>query len=84
MITEPVAEVDLDAIASNIRVLSALAPQSELMAVVKADGYGHGAVPVAHAAVAAGAGSLGVATIPEAIALRDGGVTAPILAWLST
>ncbi len=84
MITEPVAEIDLDAIASNIRVLSALAPHSELMAVVKADGYGHGALPVAHAAVAAGAGSLGVATIPEALALRDGGVTAPILAWLST
>ncbi|WP_336661884.1 alanine racemase [Leucobacter sp. USHLN154] len=84
MITEPVAEVDLDAIASNIRVLAALAPSAELMAVVKADGYGHGALPVAHAAIAAGAGSLGVATISEALALRAGGVTAPILSWLST
>ena len=84
MITEPVAEIDLDAIAANIRVLSGLAPNAELMAVVKADGYGHGAAEVAHAAVAAGAGSLGVATIPEALALRAAGVTAPVLSWLST
>ena len=84
MITEAVAEVNLDAIAANIRVLLEFSQGAELMAVVKADGYGHGAVEVAHAAVAAGAGSLGVATIPEALALRAGGVTTPILSWLST
>ena len=52
------------------------------MAVVKADGYGHGATPVARAAPAAGAAELGVATIDEALALRRDGITAPVLAWL--
>ncbi len=52
------------------------------MAVVKADGYGHGATPVARAALAAGATELGVATIDEALALRRDGITAPVLAWL--
>ncbi|WP_306455247.1 alanine racemase [Leucobacter japonicus] len=84
MVTEPVAEVDLDAIAANIRVLTELAPTAELMAVVKADGYGHGAIEVGRAALAAGATSLGVATIPEALALRAAGITAPVLSWLST
>ena len=52
------------------------------MAVVKADGYGHGAVQVARAALAAGAAELGVATVDEALALRADGITAPVLAWL--
>jgi len=52
------------------------------MAVVKADAYGHGAPQVARAAVAAGAAELGVATIDEALALRRGGITAPVLSWL--
>ena len=52
------------------------------MAVVKADGYGHGATPVGRAALAAGAAELGVATIDEALALRRDGITAPVLAWL--
>jgi alanine racemase len=52
------------------------------MAVVKADGYGHGATEVARAALAAGAGELGVATVDEALALRADGITAPVLAWL--
>jgi len=52
------------------------------MAVVKADGYGHGAVAVGRAALAAGVAELGVATIGEALALRSAGITAPVLAWL--
>lgn len=66
-------EVDLDAIAHNVRELrAALPPGTELMAVVKADGYGHGALPVAREALAAGARWLGVAIAEEAIALREG------------
>lgn len=53
------------------------------MAVVKADAYGHGLLPAAEAALAGGAKWLGTAFISEAIALRDGGITAPILAWLT-
>jgi alanine racemase len=52
------------------------------MAVVKADGYGHGATQVARAALAAGAAEIGVATLEEALALRRDGITAPVLAWL--
>ena len=52
------------------------------MAVVKADGYGHGAARVGRAALAAGAAELGVATLDEALALRRDGVTAPVLCWL--
>jgi alanine racemase len=80
----PTAEavVDLDAIANNIRVLRDRAGSAAVMAVVKADGYGHGATRVSQAALAAGATELGVATIDEALALRRDGITAPILAWL--
>ena len=76
------AVVDLGAIAHNVRVLREHAGSAQVMAVVKADAYGHGAVPVAHAALDAGAAELGVATIDEALALRRGGITAPVLAWL--
>jgi alanine racemase len=76
------AVVDLGAIAHNVRVLREHAGSAQLMAVVKADGYGHGATRVAHAALAAGAAELGVATIDEALALRADGITAPVLAWL--
>lgn len=76
------AVVDLDAIAHNVRVLAEHAGSAQVMAVVKADGYGHGAVQVARAAVGAGAAELGVATLEEALALRAGGITAPVLAWL--
>jgi alanine racemase len=72
-----VAVVDLDAIRHNVRVLTP--DRSEVMAVVKADGYGHGAVPVARAAIEAGAGWLGVALVEEGIGLRDSGLDAPIL-----
>jgi alanine racemase len=67
--------VDLDAIAGNVRGLrSMLPPQTAFMAVVKADAYGHGAVPVAQAAVDAGASWLGVATADEALELRAAGI----------
>ena len=64
------AVIDLDAIANNIRVLRDHAGSAAVMAVVKADGYGHGATPVSRAVLAAGATELGVATIAEALALR--------------
>lgn len=80
----PTALVDLDAIAHNVATLADYAGTAAVMAVVKADGYGHGATPVARAALAAGAAELGVATLDEALALRRGGITAPVLAWLHT
>ncbi|WP_204808209.1 alanine racemase [Mycobacterium riyadhense] len=76
------AVVDLGAIEHNVRVLREHAGNAQVMAVVKADGYGHGAVRVARAALAAGAAELGVATVDEALALRADGITAPVLAWL--
>jgi alanine racemase len=76
------ALVDLAAVRHNVDVLRAAAPGAALMAVVKADGYGHGAVPVATAALEAGATWLGVCTIDEALALRAAGLTPPILSWL--
>lgn len=75
-------EIDLDAIAGNVHTLCELAGPAELMAVVKADAYGHGLVPAARAALAGGATWLGVAQITEAFQLRAAGVTAPLLAWL--
>ncbi|MEH3141759.1 MAG: alanine racemase [Mycobacterium kyogaense] len=78
----PTATVDLDAIAHNISVLRERAGTAAVMAVVKADGYGHGATAVGRAALAAGAAQLGVATVDEALALRRDGITAPVLAWL--
>ncbi|HEY9304516.1 MAG TPA: alanine racemase [Mycobacterium sp.] len=76
------AVVDVDAIAHNVRVLREHAGSAQLMAVVKADGYGHGATQVARVALAAGAAELGVATVDEALSLRADGITAPVLAWL--
>lgn len=76
------AVVDLGAIAHNVRVLRERAGSARVMAVVKADGYGHGAIRVARTALAAGATELGVATVDEALALRADGITAPVLAWL--
>ena len=75
------AQIDVGAIAGNVRHLKRLTGV-EVMAVVKADGYGHGAVRSARAALDGGATRLGVADIDEAIALRRAGVMAPILAWL--
>jgi alanine racemase len=76
------AVVDLEAIAHNVRVLREHAGPAQVMAVVKADGYGHGATRSARTALAAGAAELGVATIAEALELRADGITAPVLAWL--
>jgi alanine racemase len=77
----PEIVVDLDAIAANTAVLRERVGRP-LMAVVKADGYGHGLVPSARAVLAGGADYLGVAVLAEALALRAAGVTAPLLAWL--
>ncbi len=73
-------EIDLAALSHNVRQLrQLLSPQTQLMAVVKADAYGHGAVTVAKTALKSGASWLGVATIPEGIELREAGIKAPIL-----
>ena len=78
-------EVDLDAIAGNTRLLhQACAPDTALMAVVKANAYGHGAVHVAQTVLAHGADFLGVARMAEAIQLREAGIQAPILLFGST
>ncbi len=78
------AVVDLAAVRANVRRIRELAGPARLMAVVKADAYGHGAVPVARAALGAGAHALGVAHVAEALTLRAAGITAPVLAWLHT
>jgi alanine racemase len=77
------AEVDLAALRHNLGVLRAAAPTAQVMAVVKADAYGHGLVECAAAARAAGADWLGVALVGEALHLRDAGDTGPLLCWLS-
>jgi alanine racemase len=73
------AEIDLDAIAHNVRVLRERVAPAAVWAVVKADGYGHGALDVARAAIAAGAEGLCVAIVQEGIELRHAGIDAPIL-----
>lgn len=72
-------EVDLDAVAHNVSELKGRAGGAQLMAVVKANGYGHGAAEVAAAALAAGATWIGVALLEEGLELRRAGITAPIL-----
>jgi alanine racemase len=73
------AEIDLDAARHNASLLSGLVGPAELCAVVKADGYGHGAVPLATAALAGGATWLAVALVEEGVALREAGIEVPIL-----
>jgi alanine racemase len=75
-------QVDLDAIRANLARLSEIAGGTPLLAVVKADGYGHGMLPVARAAREAGVPWLGVATLDEAAALRADGDIGRLLAWL--
>ncbi|WP_246019297.1 alanine racemase [Saccharothrix australiensis] len=74
--------IDLDNLRHNVSLLAGLAPRAETMAVVKADGYGHGAVEVARAALESGASWIGACSLGEALALREAGITAPVLAWL--
>nr|WP_062337738.1 alanine racemase [Herbidospora sakaeratensis] len=81
-VTPAEARVDLSAIRHNAALLKEAAGGAEMMAAVKADAYGHGLVPCAKAALEGGASGLGVATVREAVALRDAGITAPVLAWL--
>lgn len=73
-------EIDRSALADNVKQLKQiLSPQTELMAVIKADAYGHGAVSVAQTVLKAGCSSLAIATLSEGIELREAGITAPIL-----
>jgi alanine racemase len=76
------ARIDLGALRHNIGRLRELVAPSDVLVVVKADAYGHGAVPVARVAREAGAHWLGVAFTDEALALRHAGDTGPLLAWL--
>ncbi|MGW4442391.1 alanine racemase [Streptomyces sp. NPDC004682] len=76
------AEIDLGALRANVRALRARLTGAALMAVVKSDAYGHGAVPCARAALAAGATWLGTATPEEALALRAAGLPGRIMCWL--
>ena len=78
------AYVDLAAIRHNVKVLQNLAKNSEVMAVVKADAYGHGLIPVARAARQGGATWLGTAILEEAISLRNSGDSGRILTWLGS
>ncbi len=78
------AVVDLAALRANVRALRARAPRQQLMAVVKANAYGHGAVPCARAARQAGAEWVGTATPQEALALRAAGDTGRLMCWLWT
>lgn len=80
--TGPLLTIDLDAVAANTRFFAGRAT-GDLIAVVKADGYGHGAADVARTALASGATRLGVTRIDEALALRAAGIAAPIISWLN-
>ncbi|MFJ3649791.1 alanine racemase [Streptomyces murinus] len=76
------AEIDLGALRANVRTLRARVGDAAVMAVVKADGYGHGALPCARAAVEAGATWIGTALPEEALALRAAGLSQRVLCWL--
>src|SRR5256886_12707312 len=82
-IRSTVADVDLDAIASNVEAIHTRS-KAEVIAVVKADAYGHGAEAVAETCFEAGAVMVAVATIEEGLALREGGVNGPILRLLGS
>jgi alanine racemase len=82
VLTGPQVEIDLEAVADNTRLLADRA-RGSLMAVVKADGFGHGMLDVATTALTHGATSLGVTSLAEAMALRAAGIAAPVLSWLN-
>ena len=73
------AEINLAHISHNLEAVKEITGNSEIMGIVKADGYGHGAVPVANTLLANGVRSLGVAICEEGVALRENGIIAPIL-----
>jgi alanine racemase len=75
------AVIDLAAITANVAAMKS-GTSAEVMAVVKADGYGHGLLPSARAALAGGASWLGTAIVGEAVALREAGIDVPLLSWL--
>jgi len=78
---QPEIRVDLGAIRDNVVRLRA-GTKAQIMAIVKADGYGHGLIPSARAALAGGATWIGACTVPEALDLRSAGFDVPVLAWL--
>jgi alanine racemase len=75
-------EIDLSAIAENIALIQSKTT-AQILAVVKANAYGHGLVPVAETALSAGASWLGVALLEEALELRAAGIRSPLIAWLT-
>ena len=77
------AYIEPAAITANVRALRGVAPGAKLLAVLKADGYGHGIVPAARAALEGGADYLGTAVLEEAFALREAGIGAPLFSWLA-
>jgi alanine racemase len=77
-----VAEINLNAIESNLKFIKGKT-NAQVLAVVKADAYGHGLIPISKSAIEAGANWLGTALLEEAITLRENGIKAPIIAWLT-
>lgn len=77
-----VAEINLNAIESNLKFIKGKT-NAQLLAVVKADAYGHGLIPVSKSAIEAGANWLGTALLEEAVTLRENGIKVPIIAWLT-
>jgi alanine racemase len=75
-------EIDLDAFRHNVRTLATLAAPARTMLAVKADGYGHGMLPIARAALQSGADSLAVLDVPAALSIRAAGIDAQLFAWL--
>ncbi|WP_129657676.1 alanine racemase [Rothia uropygialis] len=81
---ERAALIDLTAIAANVERIKEIAAPAKLIAIVKADAYGHGAIPVARTALEAGADALGLVHVREALDLRSEGIDGRMLAWLHT
>jgi len=77
-----VAEINLNAIESNLKFIKGKT-NAQLLAVVKADAYGHGLIPISKSAIEAGANWLGTALLEEAVTLRENGIKVPIIAWLT-
>jgi alanine racemase len=81
-VTGPRLDIDLEAFRHNVRLLADTIAPSQTMLAVKANAYGHGLIPLAQAAVTAGAESLAVLEVSAGLALRDAGITVPLFAWL--